>query len=141
MGGQAISEFGKSEGLLIVRGVLLSHVYCAQLLVRAGAMVDALNNDGRTPLQWAVSDQLKDCAEYLLDAGAKLSNLMSTNLPQWFVAMVDKRKRCVDSCRALYGVLRKRWNMADGTRVSRDMVNVLTRQLWESRRDEKWLRK
>lgn len=108
--------------------------------MRAGAEVDAVDKDGWTPLGYAVVNDRKENAGYFLDVGAKVSKLKDLDLLEWFAAMVAKRKNCVDSCCALYGVLRKRWTMADGTRVSRDMVNMLTQQLWESRRDEQWAR-
>ena len=47
---------------------------------------------------------------FCADAGAKASNLKKDQqIPEWFVAMVDQRKHCRDSGRALYGILRKRW--------------------------------
>ena len=109
--------------------------------MRAGAEVDAVDKYGDTPLQRALMYDRKKNAEYLLDVGAKVSNLKNKKLPEWFVAMIGKRKNCIDSCRALYGVLRKRWVLSDGSRVPRDMINVLTRLLWESRRNEQWLSK
>lgn len=108
-------------------------------LIGAGADVDAKDEFGRTSLELAIACGNIACAECLLDAGAKLCNLRQPlATPEWFARMVSKRARCMDSCRALYGVLRMRWRTSNGTRVPRDMINVLTRLLWTTRRDVRW---
>lgn len=108
-----------------------------QAFGRAGAELDVADKQGKTPLQMAIVGGAKQCAEYLLYVGAKISNLKYKRFPKWFTAMIDKHKTCAESCFALYGVLRKRW-IIDGYRVPRDMITVLTRLLWESRRNDQW---
>lgn len=115
-----------------------------QVLIRAGALVDRKNKLGSTPLEYAVQYSALEVAEYLLESGARVSNfggLHRSSFPPWFAHMMRKRKRCLDSARALYGVLRKRWRLSDGTRVPRDMINVLAQMVWATRRDSRWVRK
>lgn len=109
------------------------------MLIDAGATVDARTLMRDTPLQTAIKADLVGCAEHLLDAGAKMSNLSKERaLPGWFLFITSKRKRCRETCRVLYGVLRLRWRLLDGQRVPLDMIRVLTRLIWESRREREW---
>lgn len=125
-----------TNGLFAVSTPLLS---CIEVVVRAGAVVDVANPWGETPLKMAIERNLRGVVEYLLDVGARCERLPKDNaLPDWVTVMVNKRQRCRDCCRTFYGVLRKRWLTARGERVPRDMINVLTRMLWESRRDAGW---
>lgn len=109
------------------------------MLVRGGADVEVLTNDGMTVLQNAVILDAKECAAFLLEVGAKvLQSQGLTYRPDWFVAMIIKRSRCHKSCVALYGVLRKRWRLADNQRVPRDMITMLTHMVWQSWRNQRW---
>lgn len=108
----------------------------AKMLVGAGADVNAMEGNHRTPVQIAITHEAIECAEVLLWAGARVSTVkFGLGRRPWIVAMVAKRKQCCQSCLALYGVLRKRWRLSDGQRVPRDMITLLTRLLWQS-----WLR-
>lgn len=109
-----------------------------QLLLRSGADVDMLDMHGATPLQTATRNHARMSAEILLEAGAKECMLQEDKKPGWLVAMIAKRKGCLQCCIALYGVLRKRWRLCDGQRVPRDMITVLTRMVWASWRDGRW---
>lgn len=111
-------------------------VGCVAMLVRAGAVVDAKGSEGETALQFAIQNLVPDCAEYLFAAGAKLSNLKQA-MPSWFVQISIKHNCCRRSARTFYGVLRKRWTV-HGSRVPRDMINLLTRMIWDSRMDKRW---
>lgn len=108
------------------------------MLVRARASVNVQNKEGASPLEIAIDGQASDdCVEFLLECGAKVPpNLRKP--PSWFTAMLARRKRCRDAAFTVYSVLRKRWRLEDGTRVPRDMINVLTKAVWDSRRDERW---
>lgn len=111
------------------------------MLLHAGAALEVKDCSNWTPLQHAIKRDAQKCAEYLLEAGAKVFNLREDEvIPEWFAAMLKKRQHCRRNCLVVYGVLRKRWKV-DGQRVPRDMINLLTRLLWESWRNEQWLKK
>lgn len=103
--------------------------------MRARAEVDVMDKSGETPLYCAVQHERREAAEYLLGLGAKASKVARP--PDWFVVMVERRARCRDACRVLYGVLRRRWTVCN-QRVPRDMINVLLQLLWESWRSPRW---
>lgn len=114
------------------------HFDCARLLVEARSAVDRKTKGQQTPLYWAWKGTQLKCAEMLVDAGAKVSNVKRDMIiPEWAHALVAKRERCIASALALYGVLRKRWSVL-GQRVPRDIINILTRLVWESRLDHNW---
>lgn len=109
------------------------------MLLRRGATVDVLNEDGQTPLELTLALCVKKNAGILLDAGAKLANLKQDRpRPNWFVVMLNRRTHCRQSCLVFYGVLRKRWRLSDGQRMPRDMNTMLTRMVWPSWRDARW---
>lgn len=110
------------------------------MLLRHGAEVDVLTEYGKTPLRFAIKQISEECAELLLDAGARISMLTDDEaFPEWWHnSTLSKRVHCRASCVALYGVLKKRWRLADGQRVPPDMIRLLTRLVWQSWRDERW---
>lgn len=108
------------------------------MLLGASAKVDAVNTHRETPMQKAIQCSHSECAELLLDAGAKLSNLCDP-IPRWMTSLVSRRQRCKACVRAVYGVLRKRWKTAaSGMRVPRDIINMLTRMVWDRRFEAQW---
>ena len=99
------------------------------MLISAGAVVDVQDSDGRTAFYDAIIYGKKECAELLLDEGAKISNLKENlKRPDWFVGMLRRRSNCKGSAFALYGLLRKRWRVCHfGEKVPLDMIRMLTR--------------
>ena len=81
--------------------------------------------------------------ERLLDAGAKISNVRNdVRIPDWVGAMITKRKNVVASLRVFIGVMRKRYNVEGqhiGNRLPRDLVKLISKHLWSTRFDERWL--
>lgn len=119
-----------------ILGCFLS--YLRQLLLRAGAAVDVVSKKGDTPLRWTLDKP--EYVELLLDAGAKLPDPKSVTAPSWAVALASKRARCKACALALYGVLRKRWVLpSSSVRVPRDVLNMLTRRVWETRSNLQWV--
>ena len=108
------------------------------MLISAGAVVDVKDTFGETALHEAVNHGKQDCAELLLDAGARICDLKEDfNYPEWFTSMLSRRSRCKSSALALLGLLRKRWR-AGTEKVPLDMIRMLTRLVWDTRRDNRW---
>lgn len=51
-------------------GLLVIQVKCAQVLLEAGALVDALDKNKNTALHYAAGYGRKECVELLLENGA-----------------------------------------------------------------------
>jgi ankyrin repeat protein len=104
--------------------------------------LDAQNKRGKTPLAVAIVKDKKDCAERLLDAGAKMSNVdKSVIIPPWVETIVVKRKNAMISIGVFIGVTRKRFEIQGqhiGNRLPRDLISLISKYLWEARFDEKW---
>ena len=113
------------------------------MLVRAGAIIDQRNKDGSTPLAVAIHRNKVDCAEYLLDAGAKTSDVHN-DIPAWMTDIIRKRQKVKQTALTLIGVLRKRfsikWTASEhiAQRVPRDIVNLLSKCVWNTRFDARW---
>ena len=134
------------EGLLEGKGAFLylSEFFVlflahTKLLLVAGARVDLQDRYGATALQDSIKGDKEECAELLLDAGSKVSSV-SKDLVQrkWCEAMLTRRSDCKRSAIALYGLLRKRWLVGGVEKVPRDMINVLTQMVWDTRHDRRW---
>lgn len=116
------------------------HAECARLLLQAKARVDEECADGKTPLEICVvqvekakGERAVDCAQVLVDAGAKIR---VKERPLWLVALVERHRSCKIACLTLYGTLRKR--RTGESRIPRDMLNLLLLFLWKTRANSKW---
>lgn len=117
-----------------------------QELIRAGAEIDLPNINGYTPLACAIYESYYNCAEYLVDGGAKMSNVRKDiKIPNWMNDIINKRKNVKRSLLIFNGVLRKRFVVrGEGTqhlggRIPRDIVNVLSGLLWGTRFNPLWI--
>ena len=115
------------------------------MLIRAGADVEARDNAGDTSLAQAISWDKHDAAEFLLDNGAKMSNVHEgVQIPDWMNAIVAKRQNVRRSLTTFIGVLRKRFAISGGGteytrgRLPRDVVGVISRWAWTTRFDKRW---
>lgn len=117
------------------------HLGCIMQLVRARACVDQLNVFGYTPLANAIKRDRMSCAEFLLDAGAKLPLL---KIPPWMKRIIAKRTKVRSALLVLSGVLRKRFTVVNcgmdhiQGRLPMDIVRMLERLVWDTRFDERW---
>jgi ankyrin repeat protein len=110
--------------------VLTNSVECTKELVQAGAELDIPSGfSNRNPLEEAIRKQRYECAEYLLDVGAKLP---SDDAPSWAKVMITKRRNALSSTWAFLGVMRKR------VRIYKDMATLLAKYLWSTRFEQKW---
>ena len=84
----------------------------------------------------------RDCAERLLDAGAKVSNVRAdVKVPDWITTIIIKRENVVKSMWAFLRVMRKRFNVQGqhiGNRIPRDLVKLISTYLWSTRFDPRW---
>ena len=113
-----------------------------QELIRAGAELEIRDRVGYTPLADAIRNNKRDCAERLLDAGAKMSSVKADiEMPDWLKIIISKRANALQSLWAFLGVMRKRFHVEGqhiGNRLPRDLVGLLATYLWSTRFDERW---
>jgi hypothetical protein len=113
-----------------------------QELIRAGADLEVLDFHRRTPLADAIRRKKRDCAERLLDVGAKMSNVKADiEIPDWMSAIISKRENALQSLWAFLRVMRKRFHVEGqhiGNRLPRDLVGLISTYLWSTRFDERW---
>ena len=114
------------------------------MLIQAGAELDVRNSSAFTPLGRAISNNKRDVEEFLLDKGAKMSNVARA-IPDWMEDFVTKRRNVKRSLLTFIGVLRKRFAISGaGTehirgRLPRDVVGVISKFAWTTRFDGKWM--
>ena len=100
------------------------------------------DNEGYTPLAGAIRMDRRDCAERLLDAGAKVANVRADiEIPYWMSIIISKRENVVKSMWAFLRVMRKRFNVEGqhiGNRLPRDLVKIISTYLWSTRFDPRW---
>src|SRR3990167_1842812 len=115
------------------------------MLIQAGAELEARTNISKTPLALAITNNMQDVAELLLDKGAKMSNVRYVvEVPDWVNVVVAKRQNVRRSLTTFIGVLRKRFAISGGGteysqgRLPRDVVGVISRWAWTTRFDKRW---
>ena len=112
------------------------------MLIRASAEVDGLDEEGHTPLSFAIATNKPDCAELLLDAGSKMANVgEGISIPDWTNDIITKRRNVKHSLVTFMGVLKRRLVVpnAYGNRVPRDMVTLLSNHVWATRFNHRWI--
>jgi hypothetical protein len=79
-------------------------------------------------------------AKLLLDRGAKLERVMLDDvlkaIPFWAVSFFACRNACKLSCWAVLELARRQSRVIDGN--SRDVLCIIARMVWQSRRDQCW---
>lgn len=111
----------------------------ARLLLDAGSDVNAMDNEGRTPLYWAIYTNRRELGELLLDRGARLDLIKSLPIPEWATAFVALRQACRSSCYAMLELSRRRSSVIGGNR--RDALGLIARMMWNTRQNEAWEKK
>jgi ankyrin repeat protein len=116
-----------------------------QILLAAGAERDRPDNDGYTPLAFAIENNHPDVVEFLFHSGAKMSNVMpSIKIPAWMTDIIAKRQNAIASLRVMKGVWRRRFKVPGpasshiANRVPLDIVNLLGLYVWSTRLDPSW---
>lgn len=93
--------------------------------------MDEQNKVGYTPLAQAVRNKHRGCAERLLDAGAKISNVRKDiQIPNWFTSLVNQRKKVKEVLKVLFVLSRPL--------IGKDVAKILIAMAWEKRWDERW---
>jgi hypothetical protein len=88
------------------------------------------HNDS-TPLGIAINWNRRDCAERLLDAGAKLSNIhKDVKIPNWFPLFLAQRKRVKEISKILFVLSR--------SLVGKDVAKMIIAMVWETRHFSEW---
>jgi len=122
-------------------------VDCIKLLIEHGAWrtVNITTKVGDTPLCCCLLRKSQDCAEILLDIGAKMENIpIHVFRPAWFPLIVSKRKKAKRSTLIFKGILMKRLKVKDQSnahihgRIPHDMIKLLGLYLWDTRFNTKW---
>lgn len=113
-----------------------------RVLLDAGCITDAFDSDRRTPLWWAFFNRKRDNAELLLDHGARLDRVKLDGeyvkaIPEWAVAFAARRDACRVSCWVVLKLARCRSPVIG--RNQRDVLGIVARIVWESRRDPSWV--
>lgn len=108
--------------------------------------MDARDDEGNTPLANSIDESEHDCAEFLFEAGAKISIVCeAVEIPDWMEEIVEKRRHVKRGLLSFLGVLSKRFVVVGGGgtehiggRLPRDLVGVLRSYVWRTRFDERW---
>lgn len=108
------------------------------LLVNAGSIVDAVDNDGCTPLYRAFCDaEEDDIAECLIDNGAKLENVKLDSelcdIPEWAVLYAARHEAAKQACRAVLQLAKRKSNVI-GKHNGRDVLRLVAKQIWIHRK-------
>jgi ankyrin repeat protein len=78
------------------------------VLLDAGAIVDATQNTGRTPLHRAIDTKRVDVARRRIDRGAKVCNVELDedvpSIPEWITTFVESRSKCRCAAIAIIGI-------------------------------------
>lgn len=101
------------------------------ILLAHGAQVESINIYKKTPLADAIAMGNIPAVHLLLDAGAKISNVVIT-IPKCIQDIVHTRSRAKHIIVTFFA-LNKRTK-----RIHKDLTNVIGAMIWETRRDEVW---
>lgn len=119
---------------------------CLGLLISAGGDLEALAESLFTPLAKAIAYNEPQCAELLMDAGAKLDNVhKDINIPSWVRVLISKRQNVRRTLLVFMGVLRRRFTVQGratshiGGHLPRDIVGELAFHVWATRLDPQWI--
>lgn len=77
--------------------------------------MDARDDEGNTPLANSIDESEHDCAEFLFEAGAKISIVCeAVEIPDWMEEIVEKRRHVKRGLLSFLGVLSKRFVVVGG---------------------------
>lgn len=105
------------------------------LMLQAGSIVDAKNNQGHTPLLFAFVYDNRPVAELLIDRGANW-DLEEAPTPKWVPSFIARRNACRASCYAMLELARRKSPVIGGNR--RDVLRLIAALVWNTRLDKTW---
>jgi hypothetical protein len=89
---------------------------------------DRPDNYGHTPLAYVIMYDNPALAEYLLQVGAKISNVKrDIQVPDWMHQLIKKRETIMRCTRVLKGVLK--WRLG----LSKDATHLIAIYFWSMR--------
>jgi ankyrin repeat protein len=113
------------------------------MLLDAGAIVDAKNSDGHTPLYWAIFSNHMDIARLLIDRGGKVSNVklgvFLPAIPDWVTNYVASRstRNCRIVSIVIIGIHKyRRTNLTGSNDIN--VLKLVAKHIWSSRMDGSW---
>jgi ankyrin repeat protein len=101
------------------------------ILSRGCVIGDVFNKKGYTPLREAIFWNGYICIGPLLEAGAKISNVKDTEIPDFIIRLVQKRNRLKKKI-VLFLALSKKTKA-----VHKDLLSTISKMVWELRNTEK----
>ena len=104
--------------------------------------MDVVDNNGLTPLYWAIRKERKECACLLINSGARIANVKLNDyfraIPDWAIAMERKKEACRNTALLLLTLHRKRRVEVFGHGFPVDVMRSIARLVWASRGNEHW---
>jgi ankyrin repeat protein len=112
------------------------------MLLDAGAIVDAKDVNGYTPLYMAICRKLIDIARLLIDRGGKVSNVKLDGsvpaIPDWVTSYVASRSNCRIVSIIIIGIHKyHRTNITGNNDVN--VLKLVGKHVWSSRMDDCWI--
>jgi ankyrin repeat protein len=125
------------HGVASMRG----NVEIARMLLDEGAIVDAKNRYGITPLYSAIFNNHMDVARSLIDRGGKVSNVKLNvflpAIPDWVTNYVASRSNCRIVSIVIIGIHKyRRTNLTGNNDIN--VLKLVAKHIWSSRMDDGW---
>jgi ankyrin repeat protein len=105
-------------------------------LLDAGATLNAVNNDGQTPLYLCMMHNQPHIAQLLVDRGANCI-FKDVNVPTWLHAITEKRSRCRSAVAVLIGIHKYHRTKITG-KNDINMLRLIGKHIWSTRMDDVW---
>jgi ankyrin repeat protein len=116
-----------------------SHVAVAHTLLDTGAIVDTIDNRGKTPLHWALAKGRDNVARMLLDRGANILTVkLDEGIPSWVNLFIESRQRCRCVAIIIIGVHKYHCTNITGNNDN-NVMRLIGKHIWSTRIDSVWV--
>jgi ankyrin repeat protein len=121
--------------------VASEHVEVASVLLDAGAIMDVTYDRGWTPLYHAFYVDQVDMARFLIDRGARISNVKLDKyfpaIPHWVNTYIASRSRCRTVSIIIIGIHKyHRTNITGNNDIN--VSQLISKHIWSTRMDDVW---